>query len=434
MKGFAYPQATGVGELPSSVVISKGNYTAGENVLMFSSAVTPQLIDLRDGTAAAPITVVGPTLKVSRKEALTVAAIEAVGGAGADGADVVAAIQGMSEGQAESQTQTVGGYFGAKNTSTYAEGQPDACGVYAIGNITAGTAPKASGIGATLIGRREAGITADINGAEIVVHNRGATAGYASAGASASRGIWLHAEGTADSGCAVNIGSPNGHKFQVGIGVPLQNGGAITESTYRDDGEAELSLDVRGKHSKGALRVNSPAAGAIVVGHSELATPNALLEVMNDEAGRDPLAVFGSVTVSQKYTLSMRNSVGSVRLFVGGAAEDFFAGSVAGDTGIEFTPGKTFRVGAIGKTHKISVTEGGLSFYGVAPVARAAAYTQTFATAARTHVKGELPTNIAATLVTELDTQLNATNEAVNELKKLANSLIDDSQAIGIAQ
>jgi hypothetical protein len=360
--------------LSPSVVSSPtgASLSAGDDVTMFSSAVTPLMGRINDGTSADPVTVVGATFKVSRKEALTVAALEAVGGAGADGADVVAAVQGISEGQAESQTQTVGGYFGAKNKSNYGEGNPDACGLYAIGNITGGTAAKASGIGATLIGRREAGVGADINGAEIVVHNRGAEGKYASAGASDSRGIWLHAEGTADSGCAVNIGNPNGHKFQVGFGVPLQNGGAIKESVYRDDGESENSLDVRGKHAI-ALRTFSPAAGAVVIGHKELATPNALLEVMNDEAGRDPLVVFGSVTASQKYTQQLRNSVGSIRLFIGGAAEDFFAGSAAGDTGIEFTAGKALRIGAAGKTHKITVTEGGLSFYGVAPVVRHAA-------------------------------------------------------------
>lgn len=61
-------------------------------------------------------------------------------------------------------------------------------------------------------------------------------------------------------------------------------------------------------------------------------------------------------------------------------------------------------------------------------------YTQTFSTAARTHAEAELPTNISATLVSEVDTQLNATNKALNELKKLANGIVDDLQAAGLAK
>jgi hypothetical protein len=60
------------------------------------------------------------------------------------------------------------------------------------------------------------------------------------------------------------------------------------------------------------------------------------------------------------------------------------------------------------------------------------AYTQTFSTAARTQAEAELPTNISATLITELNSQANATNKALNEIKKLVNGLVDDLQATGI--
>lgn len=62
------------------------------------------------------------------------------------------------------------------------------------------------------------------------------------------------------------------------------------------------------------------------------------------------------------------------------------------------------------------------------------AYTQTYSTAARTHAASELPTNITATLLTEVISQLNTTNAAVNELKKLLNALIDDAQTNGLAK
>lgn len=65
---------------------------------------------------------------------------------------------------------------------------------------------------------------------------------------------------------------------------------------------------------------------------------------------------------------------------------------------------------------------------GAAKLTKSAAYTQTYSTAARTHVVEALSTSISATLIAELVTQLNSTNSAVNELKKLANGVIDDLQ------
>jgi len=360
----------GSGDTGLKIVNNGTNWSAGDDVLMYASTVAPHKAVIKDGTSASPIEIVGPTLKASRKEALTIAAIEAAGGAGTDGADQVAALMGISEGLAASQTQTVGVYGGAKNASNEegAGTNPDACGVYGTGGASA----KATAIGGNFTARRDVS-TCDLTGIQVAAHNRGETGTYATAGASSTIGVWIVATGTADSGAAINIGNPFSRKFKVGIGVPLQNGGPISEATLRDNGESEFGIDIVGTKSKAAIRVKSPGAGAILVGHAELGTANALLEVMNDEAGRDPIAVFGSITAAQKYTVMVRNSVGSNRMFIGGAAEDFFAGSAAGDSGVEFTAGKAFRIGAVGKTHKITVTEGGLSFYGVAPTTRAAA-------------------------------------------------------------
>lgn len=74
------------------------------------------------------------------------------------------------------------------------------------------------------------------------------------------------------------------------------------------------------------------------------------------------------------------------------------------------------------------------SLGGLAKPADPPAYTQTFSTAARTHAESALPTDLAATLITEVVTALNSTNKAVNELKKLANGLIDDQQSVGLAK
>lgn len=349
------------------------DWSVGENQAMYAAGVLGLRQHVTHGTTASPITVSGPTAKFSRREAISLATIEAVGGAGADGADQVAAVMGISVGQDPSETQTVGGGFFAINASNkVGAANPDACGLYAAGRITAGTSTKASAIGAFIAARRDVS-TADASGIEITCHNRGTAGTYSTSGASNTRGIWLHATGTADSGCALNIGNPFEHKYKVGIGIPLQNGGAITEATLRDNGESEYGIDVVGTKSKAAIRIKSPAAGPVLIGHETLATTNALLEVMNDESGRDPLAAFGSASVSQKYSVSVRNSVGSARLGIAGTTNDFFTEAIAGDAVVEFTAGKGLWIGAIGKTAKIRVTEGGLSFYGVAPTTRAAA-------------------------------------------------------------
>lgn len=88
-----------------------------------------------------------------------------------------------------------------------------------------------------------------------------------------------------------------------------------------------------------------------------------------------------------------------------------------------------------------------LGFFGVAAVARASAYTQTYSTADKTHANftsADLATT-AATQTTPwgfasqaqadaIATQFNALRVDVADLKQLVNSIIDDLQAYGLAQ
>ncbi len=85
-----------------------------------------------------------------------------------------------------------------------------------------------------------------------------------------------------------------------------------------------------------------------------------------------------------------------------------------------------------------------IGFFAVAPVARAAAYTQTYATADKTHAAFTSADLAAFTggAVGFLDaaerdgirTQFNALRADVADLKQLANSIIDDLQAYGLLQ
>lgn len=73
-------------------------------------------------------------------------------------------------------------------------------------------------------------------------------------------------------------------------------------------------------------------------------------------------------------------------------------------------------------------------FFSTAPIARPTAYTLTYAVATRTHAAAALSTNVAVALLTDVPAQFNATNAAVNEVKQLVNSIIDDLKAFGLLQ
>lgn len=57
-------------------------------------------------------------------------------------------------------------------------------------------------------------------------------------------------------------------------------------------------------------------------------------------------------------------------------------------------------------------------------------YTQTYSPAARIQALEALSTSISIALLTEVAGQINTTNAAVNELKKLANGIVDDMQTL----
>lgn len=347
------------------------SWTRGEDVGVFAPVQSPARALMRDGTTIAPETGVRPTFMKSRKESITLAALEEVSGPGADGADVLALDRNVVEGLATAETQAVASYNAALQRSKVIGKNPDAVGSYNLGLIS-GSAPSGSGIGIVAIGRREGEAVGDVSGAEIYSHNRTVDGVYSSAGASDTKALWLVGAGTKVSAVAAQVGNPFGMPFKVGFGVNGQNGGAATEAAFRDDSEAAISLDIRGKHATAAVRVKR-LGGSVVIGRDTLATASALLEVVDDELSHTPIAVFGSTTGAKNYSVLTRNSAGALRTFVAGEAGFEFAGTAIGDSGLAFTAGKGMWIGAVGKEPKIRVTEGGLSFYGVAPVARHAA-------------------------------------------------------------
>lgn len=105
------------------------------------------------------------------------------------------------------------------------------------------------------------------------------------------------------------------------------------------------------------------------------------------------------------------------------------------------------KLATVGAGLNIQSSSGTLAFFDATPVARAAAYTQTYATATRTHanltstaVATTGATNVTpfgfttAAQANDIVTQLNAARTDITNLKNLVNSLIDDAQAYGLAQ
>lgn len=97
-------------------------------------------------------------------------------------------------------------------------------------------------------------------------------------------------------------------------------------------------------------------------------------------------------------------------------------------------------------TPRFSANATGLSFYNVAPVARAGAYTQTYATADKTHAdvtQVTPPAGGTGATVGAYDTAANrdamitsitAGAADLLDLKQLVNAIIDDLQAYGLMQ
>lgn len=241
---------TGFGPLQ----LGSGDSVSAQLALNF----TPNRLDIREGSAGSPTSNLAPTVKVSRTETITQAQIDAYA-SGADGAAAVAAIAGTSVGSSATETQAVGLFGGALNSSSSAN-NPDACGVYGTGRITGGSAPAgiAGGFGGFFQGRRDVD-TAYATGVEISCANYTATAGVYGSANSDTKGIWINAIGNADSAVAIQVGNAFNHKFDVGLSFGSGNGGAITTWSIRDDSSSAVSLSIAGSHASGAIVINNNA-------------------------------------------------------------------------------------------------------------------------------------------------------------------------------
>lgn len=341
--------------------VTKIELEKGEEVFLFQKS-PPRNLSVTLGSSSEPDASFGSAVKISRT--LNILESSFIG----DGADGLAALAAVTDVEASSQAQGIGLLGGATTKGTYLgeRSHADAIGGYFVG--VSGSTSTRSGQGIFANGRREntEGVAC---GNETVCDNETLEAGvYNKEGASNTRGIWLHPIGTADSACGLQIGhtTPAAH-WRVGIGI---NVNSVVAQSIRDDSESETSIQINGTHSKASLAVAS-GAGQVIIGALVAPEAGPLFVVYSGVSTIDPLMDFGS-GAGTSFSVRFRNASGQMKMFVSNAVNQYLTGTIQGDTGINFTPGKIFHIGAQTKTSLVRVSETGIGFYGHAPIAQQA--------------------------------------------------------------
>lgn len=288
--------------------ISLPEIGSGDAQQLFN-ATTGQIIDIKKGTSASPDTIHRSLVKVTRT-------LENTDNTGSgDGGENYASIYGICVGTTASKVQPVGVLGVAKASGTDVSGaqaRPDACGLYGFGRITDSGAGVA--IGAFLAGQRD-NDTGKITALETQVRNLGTAAGtYNSTGFSSLTGNWTTVVGNADAGAAYVIGNPNGLQFEVGWAVPAQvaggKTGGVKTATFRDDGNAVTSIDIRGSRTYGIdLMSGTYSSAAIRIGSG--ASSNTGIRARNAANSAD----MSIMSVNASDQLLIGNSV--VSIFMG---------------------------------------------------------------------------------------------------------------------
>lgn len=364
--------ATGIGAINLGEDWSDGD-------LLGSRVTTPPTahkMDLREGTGSSPATI-GTTASISRTDATTRASVNSMGPEGTDGPDGGTALRVTIKGTAASQVQILAGVFTAWQTGTEGKGgSADAGALYGFTRVTGSATGRSIPI--YLESSRETATSGGQQAAELRVKNEsGSSDAYVAGSASKSMGMWINPSGGFDSAAGIQFGHGFSRQFDVGVGF---NELSIKSAAYRDDSEALRSVFIRGKHEKGAIVVNKES-GHVIIGREEPQQATPLLEVFA-ESTTDPIVSFGSNTGASHRSQLIRNSTGNLGAFASNATNGFLTGTVQGDTGLTFTAGKTFHIGATGKGSIFRMEELKIGLFGVAPVARAAAITSPEAVAA----------------------------------------------------
>ena len=237
--------------------------------------IPAQKAHIKHGTAASPVTIAGPTFKVSRTDAVS-HATQAAAGESAVAIETSSAIFGSIKAQGNSDAQVIGVLGEASSTSTSAQQFNDVCGVFGYSRH-GGDGVAAGGYfdGALLSSATSAAFGLGI---ETRVTNVKAAHTYVSNGPSKTMALWVNAGpggvGSFVSACAIQVG---GIFEQCDVGLGFNQNSCVT-STIRDDSSSVTSLDIRGTHSSAINIANGSGPVALNANYMHLAhigTPGA---------------------------------------------------------------------------------------------------------------------------------------------------------------
>lgn len=258
-----------VGSSPTSKVMAdeRGEYQE-------YPGVSPLRWGQASGTAAAPITVGRPNVKISRRENISSAEMP-----NPAANDRNAALQVVSFGTLESAPQVAAGHFIARGGGTTSGADVNA--ISGVG-IVSNTGAKGFGMGAYFEGRREVA-TANHYGVEITANNQTSTAPVYDPTGTISRGgvgVWLVSRGAlgSDNAVGVQLAGQDGSEWLYALAA----GGAdvIKEALIRDDTDAPYSYLIKGTHGIAAIAV-AAGAGKVLIGKEAGAVSGSVLEVGN---------------------------------------------------------------------------------------------------------------------------------------------------------
>lgn len=401
---------------------------------------------IEHGSSASPVTVEGPTVKISRHAAYTGSVSN-----GTDGLRYAAfASLNRAPSTTKAQPTAVEGYAVTESTQarSFPTVIPDATAVVGVGRV------ETAGVGAALGGYFEAQWTSSYTGdvpfltaVECQARNSAVDSTYDPAVGRMTTAMFLTSSGTKKVSAALKIGHSGAlaKPFRYGIVIPSVND-AVELASFRDDGTATHSILINGTHSGGAIAVAS-ASGKLLVG---LTTTSFTAKTVVKASGDTEIPVLVQQNSSSQTgrMFAAYNAAGTTEMFAIGAGGNLIMADAnnmvmgSGGTGVKIGTATTQKIG----------------FWNVAPVAQPAAYTQTYSTADRTHAaftSSTMTNNTGATPTTGVDNLANGTVYATDhaqieinfssladqhnklrtdleDLKQLVNSLIDDHQAIGL--
>jgi hypothetical protein len=227
----------------------------GDEVHVFTPAV-PTRLRIASGTGTAPDRLAQPLIKFERTQQLLLTDPGIVG----DGSAQAAVLAVVVTGTLANQVQPLAIYGGAVTNGPYnsTAGYFHARNLYATGSANALFALARTDTSA---------VTGGALGFELDTENEsGVRTAYDPTGFNRVTNLWLNVLGAAGGNAAILLanGFNSPGKWQVGIGFQAMNGGPVQESSLRDNGQAAISLDVRGSHTT-ALAVAAGAGNVVLV-------------------------------------------------------------------------------------------------------------------------------------------------------------------------